>query len=373
MSHAAACLCCLTLLGAPETPFLGLTARVAGLSEGPTDYGFNLRPSGQLRAVMLFARFPDTQVEETTQALYDLLVPGGVDYFKRSSYGQVTLTVDALHRWLPLARASDCGDYDCRRFDTHKRYLTEAIRLAEAEVDFARYDLVYVVGSKAKGVPNSPTFLAHPGDGIVSRGHEVRLAVTFGNDIRGWNWGWQTLVHETGHVFGLPDLYLFEPKDWHRAAGAWDPMGLQMPGAHHLAWHKYKLGWLRDEQVPVVRGGESTVLLTPLAQAGGVKAVVLPVSESEAYVAEARRHDCGDDDPLGVLLYRVSTTVASGHGPVRVVPARADDGNPAWKRLYEKLYSALFFEGTVLRDPGQHASIEILERTAAGVRVKVSR
>jgi M6 family metalloprotease-like protein len=373
MFAVSGCLLCLLVPAAPEPGFLGLTARSAGLSEGPTDYAHHLRPSGTVRAVMLFARFPDTEAEETTQALHDLLVPRAVDYYRRASYGQVTLSIEPVPKWLPLARASTSGDYDCSRFEPHKRYLTEVVRLAEGEVDFARYDVVYIVGSRAKGVPNSPTFIAPTGAGVTSRGRELRWAVTFGNDVRGWNWGWQTLVHETGHLFGLPDLYLYEKRDWHRAAGAWDPMGLQMPGAHFLAWHKYKLGWLRDEQMVIVRAGAATVDLTPIAEAGGVKAVVMPVSASEAWVAEARRHDAGDDDPLGLLVYRVSTTTAGGCGPVKVLPARADDGNPAWKRLYEKLYSALWFEGVALQDAEQHAAIEIVERRETGIRVRASR
>ncbi|MBI5834947.1 MAG: hypothetical protein HZB16_21810 [Armatimonadetes bacterium] len=322
---------------------------------------------------MLFAHFPDTTVEETTQSLYDRLVPGALDYYRRASYGRLTLKVDRVDRWLPTDRTSTSGDYDCSRFDTHRRYVAEIIGKVDNEVDLSDYDVVYVVGSRAPGVPNSPTLLCPAGEGVRADGREIRFAVTFGNDIRGRDWGWQTLVHETGHLFGLPDLYLYEKTNWHRASGAWDPMGLQMPGCHHLVWHKIKLGWLREDQAVVLREGSGSVDLTSVETADGTKAVVLPIGAHEAYVVEARRHGVGDDDPLGLLLYRVSSETARGEGPIRVLPARPDDGNPAWKRLFEVLYSALWFDGTVLDDTEHRAKVVIERRTDEGFRVRVER
>mgnify|MGYP000884882096 FL=1 len=249
------------------------------------------------------------------------------------------------------------------------------IKKVEAEVKLADYDAVYVVGSHAPGVPNSPTLICPAGDGIRSGASEVRFAVTFGNDIRGRDWGWQTLIHETGHLFGLPDLYLYEKTNWHRASGAWDPMGLQMPGCHYLAWHKIKLGWLSEEQARVVSvgAGSGSLELRSIETADGLKALVMPISAHEAYVVEVRRHGVGDDDPFGLLLYRVSTETARGAGPVRVIPARADDGNPAWKRLFEVLYSALWFDGTVLDDTEHRAKVVVEQRLDEGFRLRVER
>ena len=138
-----------------------------------------------------------------------------------------------------------------KRTNRHKAYIAEVVRKTSRSVDFSKYDIVYIVGSKNKGTPKSPTWLAHAGRGIRSGNAELRHAVTFGNDIRGWNWGWQTLAHETGHVFGLPDLYNHRPgtdhyRDIQKHVGCWDLMGCQLAGSEYLAWHKYKLGWLSD-------------------------------------------------------------------------------------------------------------------------------
>jgi len=357
----------------PEGGLFGLERRLEGLQEAATDYGTFLRPSGEIRAVMLFARFPDAEVEETTQSLYDRLVPGGIDYYRRASYGRMSLKVDAIHRWIPMDSASDSGDYDCSRFETHKHYLSETIAKADGDVDFSQYDIVYVAGSRNPGTPNSPTFLADPGDGISVDGVEVRHAVTFGNDVRQEHWGWQVLIHETGHVMGLPDLYEYGSSSFHRFVGGWDPMGFVASGCHYLAWHKAKLGWLDDDQVAVLREGEATCVLTPIESEGGLKAVVLPIGDEEAYVVEARTHEMDEAEEPGVLLYKVSTAVESGHGPIQVIPARPDDDNPKLRPLFATLYNALYAEGAVMRDAEHLASVEILRRLPDGIEIRASR
>src|SRR5262245_9243158 len=58
--------------------------------EGWTNYRLFLRPKGELKAIMLFARFPDAESEESTQDLYNRLVPGGVAYFQKASFGELS-------------------------------------------------------------------------------------------------------------------------------------------------------------------------------------------------------------------------------------------------------------------------------------------
>jgi M6 family metalloprotease-like protein len=243
-----------TTLAAPDavaqtrsSSFLGLTGGSTDAPdfwEGRTNYRLFPRPKGEVKAVMLFARFPDAESAESTQDLFKRLVPESAAFFKRASYGQMTLTVDARHKWVSMAEASTSGRYDGNKWDTHKEYIEEVVRKTGRDVDFSKYEIVYIVGSKNKGTPKSPTWLARPGRGIGTGSAEIRHAVTFGNDIREFaNWSWQTLAHETGHVFGLPDLYSFTPgtsryKDIQKYVGFWDVMGWQAPGSEYLAWHR---------------------------------------------------------------------------------------------------------------------------------------
>ena len=55
-----------------------------------------------------------------------------------------------------------------------------------------------------------------------------------------------------------------------RFAGEWDTMGSTNTGAHFLAWHKWKLGWIDQTQLTCLRGsGEVTTTISPAAATGG--------------------------------------------------------------------------------------------------------
>jgi len=373
----------LSLKAPPAGELLGLTApKVVHLGEGPTNLDLHPSGTGTLKAVMLFARFADGDQEETMQSLHEILVPGAVAFYEASSYGQMTLEVTPHFEWYPMQGPSTEPGYDCSKHDTHKRYVQEVVTAADGDVDFAGYDLIYVVANKAPGVFNSPTFNAHDSGGFRADGNEIRHAVTFGNDVRGADWGWQTLVHETGHVLGLPDLYSYAPEDeayksLHLHTGSWEPMGFQKHSRHYFAWHKRKLGWLDDEDFVVVTKGERSVELAHIASKDGLKAVVLPLSRTEAYVAEVRHLSDEHSEP-GVLVYRVSLTTRSGRGPIQVMPATPDDDetHPKLARKYIALYDALYRAGATFEDAEAGVRVDVkagTAGTAGAFRLDVTR
>jgi hypothetical protein len=133
------------------------------------------------------------------------------------------------------------------------------------------------------------------------------------------------LAHETGHLFGLPDLYAFDSGGTHRHVGGWDLMGTLSGSAPDLfAWEKWKLGWISDAQVAcVVEPGTQRIRLIAIERGDGMKLVVVPTGPTAAYVIESRRAIGNDANACstGVLIYRVDSTVPTGFGPVRVVDA----------------------------------------------------
>jgi hypothetical protein len=156
-------------------------------------------------------------------------------------------------------------------------------------------------------------------------------------------------------------------------------MSWNEPGAHFLAWEKWKLGWLDASQLTCLnQPGSVTTTITPLERAGGLKAVVVPTGSSSAYIVEARRR-IGQDARLcreGVLVYFVDATVRSGYGPVHVRPAERDTSTDLRHRC-GPLYNAPFAPGhgraARFEDASAGVSVKVLASGQSGYRVRVTR
>ncbi|HEX7150486.1 MAG TPA: M6 family metalloprotease domain-containing protein [Thermoanaerobaculia bacterium] len=295
------------------------------LTEGPTDRELHAPSVGTMRAVMLFVDFPDAPSAEQTQTLYDTIVPKSQEWFAEVSHGRFNVAVTPVHGWRRMPLPSTSYGFDSLTFEKQKKYFLDAIALTDADVDFSPYDTLLVVSSAAAKIPVSPTYLAYAGAGVpTADGRELRWGVTFGNDVRVQRWGEYILAHETQHMLGLPDLYRFTNQifpNFLRDAGGWDVMSWIRPGAHAMAWHKRKLGWIDETQIACAQGPRFEATLTPTATDGGVKAIVVRVDDDTAIVAELRRA-IGADARLcdsGLLIYTVDASTLTGFGPVKVL------------------------------------------------------
>ena len=106
----------------------------------------------------------------------------------------------------------------------------------------------------------------------------------------------------------------------------------------------------------------------------GLKALVVPISHTEAYVAEVRHLSRERSEP-GTLIYRVSIETPSGEGAIRVQPSKADDdeAQPELARRYIALYDALFAAGTTFEDEAAGVRIEVHAGSSSGFRLVVTR
>jgi M6 family metalloprotease-like protein len=295
----------------------------------PTNWDRFVRPVGTVRAVMLFVDFPNARAEDNaapyddTRAYYDFLAPGA-RWLEDSAYRRLRLRVTPVAKWYRMSRPDiDYGIVRTMPLQTQTQYLREAVELADADVDFSNYDLVYVVPARnATGIALSPAYVDGAREQIPADGSHVAHGVTFGRDM--WGWGFKILVHETGHTFGLPDLYL-EPGDTHAAVRGWDLMGnIAGRAPDLLAWHKWKLDWLRGRQIDcVTRSGTTRHRLAAVERPGGTKAVVVRTGRTTAYAIESRRRIGHDADACsaGVLVYAIDSPLRSGQAPIRIVDA----------------------------------------------------
>ena len=172
------------------------------------------------------------------------------------------------------------------------------------------------------------------------------------------------LVHEVGHLIGLPDLYpLHGGAD---EVGCWDIMSDIFHARSFLGWHHHKNGWLdasRKTYVGQDRRGWVTTL-HPLDAPEGLSMIVAPVDDparpGKVLVVEPAPPVLGTDRSLGgegILVYSVDATVGSGDSPLVVIPrATGPDGT------FGHLFQAPYGVGDVA---------EVSEKSGAWLRVEV--
>jgi hypothetical protein len=182
-----------------------------------------------------------------------------------------------------------------------------------------------------------------------------------------------TANHEFTHSLGLPDVYLLNEATGEvdfTLVGNWDLMSA--PSERHLlGWHKWRLRWIDAEQIAcLTTTGSLTAHLTPIAQPGGVKMVVVPTSPSTAYVIEARAS--GTREPglckEGVLIYTVDSQVRNAQGAIRV---RRHAEDPGLNHCL-LLHNAPFVVGSAYEDAAIRVEVRPPLRTGI-YHVEVSR
>jgi M6 family metalloprotease-like protein len=299
-----------------------------GVSSWESDYA---RPRGDVKALMVFLSFPGTAPELSPQQVTADHYPSTARFWDRASYGQFRLRLHPVSRWLQMPHPA--GYYDITRdwAATHRTdYLRDALAVADPAVDFHGYDVVYLVADPdAPGVDSDATKVVNLATPVTVDGSPLRRMVTvFERHPPDHN----VLAHETGHIFDLPDLYYRPPAgsnaDWDTHVGDWDLMGSQFGLAPEpFAWHKWKLGWLRTDQVGCVsRTGTTYQDLSPdETRDTGTKLLVVRTGADTVLAIEARTHAGNDRTACrqGVLLYQVRSDRESGDGPIDVV-----DGHP---------------------------------------------
>ncbi|MFJ9851213.1 M6 family metalloprotease domain-containing protein [Streptomyces sp. NPDC101150] len=372
-----------TPAGALPSGPCALPGRTDDVAESATTPAGYARSHGTVRALTLFIDFPDARATITPRARFAEFFPAATRFFRASSYGRLDYRPVPLLKWIrmsrPLAayRIEREATFDARSKTGYHAISREIVRAVDDAVDFRAYDVINVLAAPNAGPPAARKVLS-----VTFSGGDMGLPTADGVPFRNASFIWsrqsgdgayRVLNHENGHAFGLPDLYYTDGRRSVTPVGHWDPMDEDWgPRSDFLGWHKWKLGWLAPGQVHCAprRGTPAEHTLTPAPAPRGTKIVVIPTSARTALVAEARTR--GPLDPTlcrpGVLVYRVTTHVTSGRGPLRVVDATPHSGGcfTADKYVEPELTDATLRPGATYTDRRSGAAVTVLGENRDG-------
>ena len=316
-----------------------------------SDFTKQVRPIGHVKALMIFVDFSDAPASAANpnqggrdwrlqQSYWDYLKQS-VDFFNAASNGRFQLDVDLKSdKWFRMPKATTA--YGMTR---------STFSIAQPEDLRARGD---PDGGRRDGLLALPARLHHAAaqrdpDRVLARAEPLHRQDRGGQprrqergDVRPGHvqLGPKIINHETGHAISLPESYngSITSGDIHNFVGGWDLMGnIAGHSPEYMAWNKWKLGWLDDQDFGCLASdGSAEYTLSPVETApdGGLtkKGVVIRTSPTTAVVAELRA-PLGNDvtetiSPgshrmcdWGVLLYKIDVTVLNSYGTVKVIDA----------------------------------------------------
>jgi M6 family metalloprotease-like protein len=285
--------------------------------------------TGDRKSVVLFVDFSDLPADPKAFAEWkNNQIPFAENAFSEMSYGKYRIKYEIVEKFfrLPIKwqeivknEAGNIPGSTPALAMNHQKLISETVKLADVDVNFALYDFINIVTPSTKPKVEGG---ASGGGGFTVDGRSSFLAISgpldeYLDDRLKLNW----LTHETGHLLGLTHIYNFQQRQ-----GAWDLMGNVF--AHHdiLAWNKFFLSWIEDNQVDCLDNtisGETVHRLSPISdKKSDVKMVIVKLSSTECIILESRRKS--NLDPLssneeGVLVYKVDTKIPDGQGTVTLL------------------------------------------------------
>jgi len=317
-----------------------------------------LKSTGDVTATVVMVDFSDAPASMTPTDAFARISPSA-DVFKEMSYGKLNYAFKPQLKWYRMSKKS--SDYVAGgwTFNKHRDYITEAAKLADADVDFSKTDsLIILANPDARGMGYSgPAFAATRKSGITLDGKYISNGATSAYDLNDWKSIW--LNHEVTHTLGLVDLYAFtqsNPANRHdglRYTGEFSYMGLSSYESNApslFAYERWNLGWIDDSQIKCLKDVKSTELISPVQTSGGVKAVIIPISRTKAVVIESRRA-LGIDKNIaksGALVYVVDSSIQSGQGPVKVFPSDVSS-DPRYLKAPRALGESITTEGITVK------------------------
>ena len=241
-----------------------------------------MQVTGDAKLLLVRVEFADVKFENsknyTEQELYHMVMGNtstGIfpyeslnAYYKRSSYNKLNITSDKVYSCtLSKNRKEYEGEHDGEQ-DLIKEVLTSL----DETVDFNNYDANQdgridgiCINFAGENTGWGSTWWSHKFyflDNSIQFDNVTPSAYVFQETYnKNDSSGTQVLIHETGHLLGLPDYY----SQWSDGIGATDMMSNNR--GDHNGFSKWLLGWIEEKNILRITkaDGDTKVELSPLA------------------------------------------------------------------------------------------------------------
>ena len=240
-----------------------------------------LRPKGNIRTILIPLDTPDSSHVSSLQDIRNFANKVSNEY-SRLSNNEMTLEIEVLNQWITLPQKG--SEYE-KSLEWWVK-VQDAIKASDSQVDFSKFDLVIFKQDELSSTVTSAGALPMWTQ-VLPDGIKVLRGVYIGRDY--WvsiGQGVPEAIHEIGHVFGLPDLYM-QNSDGTVPVGVFDLMSTFNSNypSQFLGWHQWKLGWISDENV-ICASSNSAQLFDFEVKRDKPKVVVLPISTTRLLVME---------------------------------------------------------------------------------------
>jgi len=329
-----------------------------------------LTSNGIIRAIVVGVDFPDVQSTGNPATEFSEMTEGMQTFYKKMSDNRVAFNFTFTDKFIRMPFESTKFNLGKWNSGDSWGYINALIAGTDEAIDFSKYDVAYFLSPLTiprDSIAYGPAF---PID-LQSKDGPIKNSTFSGADAyqnfpgAGWKW----ISHETGHLFGLHDLYTLSTKP--ATYGSWDLMSLNWSTAaiELNAWNRYIQGWLTDNQVKCLDKSSlsvTEVVISPIARVeAGIKAVTIKLSDTKILVIESRRSEGLDvlsPSQAGTLVYTVDMTVMSMQG--------------GWNIQRRTGSTALDFTDAALKSGDkiivEGVTIEVLSQDSKGDKVRVS-
>lgn len=222
-------------------------------------------------------------------------------------------------------------------------YVREAVRVADPQINFTGADVLVIAVPSEVTRQQIAAFIAEssearfPNQGFQTNEKKMMNTLVMAGPSGSKDGELLNWAHELGHNFGLTDIRNTQDKAKQDSSdlGIYDLMNSAL-APELLAWNRFIVGALNDNQVRCVTSGTTTHLLRPVAMPiNEEKMVVIPTGRFKAIAVESRRA-IGFDAPMGtasegVIVYEIDTTIPYNLSTMKLVP-RVGSVDNEWRR-----------------------------------------